>query len=862
MADLFPSPARPTRAAAPAPLPAQVVPLTPVEGAYTYAVPPHLDAAAAVGARVLVPFGARPITGVITAREPAPAAMQGKRLKAIAEVLDDAPPLLADLLKLTRWMAAYYACSWGEVLKAALPAGVDAGGTRLLARTDAPAAWRGAPLGRDLLVWLDAQPDARAGLDVTTLGARFGRTVPGALLAELETAGLVQLSYAATRAVQVKTERTVRLLVPADRAQEAVRGARQLAAVAAIAELGQDGADALGAAQSDVLQQSGASSATIKRLAELGLVEIGEREVVRSPLDAAPAVPTAPPAFHPSQRGAVDAIATALMDEKAETFLLQGVTGSGKTEVYLQALAATRALGKTAIVLVPEIALTPQTVRRFRGRFGDEVAVLHSRMSAGERYDAWRLLRQGRYRIAIGPRSAVLAPLENVGLIVVDEEHETSYKQFDPAPRYHARDVAVVRAHFAGAVCVLGSATPSFESAHNARTGKYTLLTMPQRVPVKGHAAAPLPAVRAVDLAREKEVRRLRGALAHPLREAIARRLERGEQTILLQNRRGYAPVLSCDSCGTAPTCPDCAVSLTLHRPGRGRPTLLRCHYCGHAEGVPTVCPACEAPDLAQLGHGTQRIEEELAELFPQARVLRMDLDTTGTKDAHARLLAQFGRGEADILVGTQMVAKGLDFPRVTLVGVVDADTGMLLPDFRASERAFQLIAQVAGRAGRADLPGEVLVQTRNPEHPAVQFALRHDVDGFAEHELAERRMLGYPPYGRLLGVEFKGPTEEAAERLAQAWTAEARALLALQAGGDSLSRLGGSGPPAIDILGPTQALIGKIKGHWRFHTILKATLSTPHTALQHLARTATHRIGTLPKGCRVNLDVDPVGLY
>ena len=851
MADLFPLPDALSRSSIAAPLPAQVVPLTPVDGAYTYAVPTHLDAAAAVGARVLVPFGRQPITGIVAAREPAPEAMRGKRLKAIAEVLDDAPPLPEELLKLTRWMAAYYACSWGEVLKAALPAGVDVGGTRVLTRTEAPPVWRGAPLGRDLLVWLDRQPDAPTGLDLKTLDARFGRKVPQAVLAEMEAAGLVRLSYVATRAVQAKTERALRLLVPAEEAQAAVRGARQLAVIAALAELAQEEP----ASQSDVLAQSGASSATVRRLAELGLVEISEREVVRSPLGAAPTRPTEPPDFHPSQRAAVNAIALALMDERAETFLLQGITGSGKTEVYLQALAATRALGKTAIVLVPEIALTPQTVRRFRGRFGDEVAVLHSRMSQGERYDAWRLLRQGRAQIVIGPRSAVLAPLENVGLIVVDEEHETSYKQFDPAPRYHARDVAVVRAHFAGAVCVLGSATPSFESVHNARIGKYALLTMPERVPVQGHRAAPLPEVRVVDLTREKQVRRLRGALAHPLREAIARRLERREQVILLQNRRGYAPVLSCDSCGTAPTCPDCAVSLTLHRPGRGRPTLLRCHYCGHAERVPPVCPACEAPDLAQIGHGTQRIEEELAEIFPQARVLRMDLDTTGTKNAHATLLAQFGRGEADILVGTQMVAKGLDFPRVTLVGVVDADTGMLLPDFRASERAFQLIAQVAGRAGRADLPGEVLVQTRNPDHPAVLFALRHDTDGFAEHELADRRMLGYPPYGRLLGAEFKGPTEEAAERLAQQWTAEARAVLATQTDREGT-------PPAIDILGPTQALIGKIKGHWRFHTILKATLSTPPTALQRLARTATHRTGTPPKGCRVNLDVDPVGLY
>ncbi|HYG69777.1 MAG TPA: primosomal protein N', partial [Anaeromyxobacteraceae bacterium] len=416
---------------------------------------------------------------------------------------------------------------------------------------------------------------------------------------------------------------------------------------------------------------------------------------------------------HPAQAAALGEIEGALAAGRPRTFLLHGVTGSGKTEVYIRAIRAALAQGKTALVLVPEIALTPQTVRRFRAHFGDRVAVLHSRMSDGERYDAWRAIRDGRYPIVIGPRSAVFAPLENLGLVVVDEEHEASYKQFDPAPRYHARDVAVMRAHRAGAVCVLGSATPSLESLANAKAAKYRLLKMPERVPVRGKQPAPLPPVRVVDLAREKEVRRLKGALSHDLRNAIRARLDRREQVILLQNRRGYAPVLTCDDCGFTPHCRDCAVSLTVHKPRR----QLRCHYCGWTERQPDACPKCGSGALALLGAGTQRVEEELAEAFPEARVLRMDLDTTARRGAHRRLLDAFGSGEADVLLGTQMVAKGLDFPRVTLVGVVNADTGMLLPDFRAAERTFQLLAQVAGRAGRRDLPGEVILQTRNPGH-------------------------------------------------------------------------------------------------------------------------------------------------
>src|SRR5690606_38343404 len=720
-----------------------------------------------------------------------------------------------------------YCCAWGEVLRAALPSGTEVESRRVVYRTEAPAArWQGNGLGRRVLTHFDGDlfGSAAGGVSIPALEAAVGQAVPSALLRRLEAEGLVRVEDELAGArVRVRTERHLRLAegVDVEAALGELKGARQRMLLEALAEAGGP------VAQAEALQETGASSGTVRSLVQKGLVEAFDAEVERRADELeAPVGPAEAHALHPAQARALAEIDAAVQAARPETFLLHGVTGSGKTEVYICALTTTLLERKTAIVLVPEIALTPQTVRRFRAHFGDRVAVLHSRISDGERYDAWRAIRAGRYPIVIGPRSAVFAPLERLGLVVVDEEHEGSYKQFDPAPRYHARDVAVLRAHRAGAVCVLGSATPSLESLANAQAGKYRLLAMPERVPVKGRKAAPLPPVRVIDLAREKTIRRLKGALSDELRDAIRARLDRKEQVILLQNRRGYAPVLTCDDCGFTPRCPDCAVSLTVHKPKR----QLRCHYCGWAERLPEACPSCGASALAHLGAGTQRVEEELAEVFPDARVLRMDLDTTARRGAHRRLLDAFGRGEADLLLGTQMVAKGLDFPRVTLVGVVNADTGMLLPDFRAAERTFQLLAQVAGRAGRADLPGEVLLQTRNPEHPALRFALAHDYDGFAAHELRDREALGYPPFGRLVGVEFKGPEEAGTRQLAERWSAGVGAEAGKVAG--------------VEVLGPTAAFVGRIKRLWRYHTILKAPRTLPASVLAALVRAANDRLG------------------
>ena len=815
---------------------AHVVPLTSVAGVYTYRVPDAMREEAVPGARVLVPFGRRQITGVVAER--VDGAADG--LKAIHDVLDARPALTPDLLALTRWTADYYLCAWGEAVKAALPSGTGVESRRVARALAPPDAWADDKRGRQILTALAAQNGS--GLPVAALAEVIGRkSVPQNLLRRMEAAGVIELADEIQEATaRVKTARHLRL---ADGTAE-VRGAKQNALLDWLKDAGGP------ALQADALAATGATSGTVRSLEGYGLVESFEAEVERRAdgLDGEAVARAAPLDLHPAQTAALAAVVGAVEAGRAETFLLHGVTGSGKTEVYLRALRAALDLGKSAIVLVPEIALTPQTVRRFRSHFGDRVAVLHSRMSPGERLDAWTRIRDGVYPVVIGPRSAVFAPVRDLGIVIVDEEHEASYKQFDPAPRYHARDVAVMRAHRAGAACVLGSATPSMESVANANAGKYHRLEMPERVPVRSpdgtsRQPAPLPPVRVIDLARERQVRRLKGALSHDLRLALADRLEKGEQTILLQNRRGYAPVLTCNSCGWTPTCRDCDVSLTVHKASRN----LRCHYCGRAERIPRPCPSCGEDDLALLGSGTQRVEEEIADVFPTARVLRMDLDTTSRKGAHRRILDAFGRGDADVLLGTQMVAKGLDFPRVTLVGVVEADTGMLLPDFRAAERTFQLLAQVAGRAGRHDLPGEVLLQTRNPDHPAIRFALKHDFHGFALGELGERLALGYPPFGRIVGVEVKGPESAATVALAERW-------------GDALRREAGK-VAGVEVLGPVPALVGRVKKWWRMHLMVKAPRTLPASALAALVRAAEGRVKT-PSALRVNLDVDPVGLY
>ncbi len=527
--------------------------------------------------------------------------------------------------------------------------------------------------------------------------------------------------------------------------------------------------------------------------------------------------------------------------------LLHGVTGSGKTLVYLEMLRrVVLEQGRSAIVLVPEIALTPQTVDRFRAVFGDRIAVLHSALSDGERHDAWLALKRGDKRIAVGARSAIFAPLTDLGAIVVDEEHESSYKQGE-SPRYHAREVAMVRARAEGAVVVLGSATPSLESWVNASTGKYELLTLPDRA-----GGAKLPHVHVVDLRadgrkpavpQDEAHAAFRMAISPPLEAAIDARLERKEQSILLLNRRGYSAFVQCGACGDVTVCPNCSISLTYHR----TPERLVCHYCLHSEGIHLTCVRCGGTRLRQKGLGTQQVERLLSERYPSARIARMDVDTTSGKWAHTEILDRVGAGEVDILLGTQMIAKGLDFPNVTLVGVIDADVGINLPDFRASERCFQLLSQVAGRAGRGPKGGEVVIQTRAPQHHAVQCAVTHDYHRFVKEELEGRKHPPYPPNMRLANVVISGTQEEATARLATSMTAWLHKLAKSQ------------GALGVTIIGPAPCPVERVKNRWRWHLLIKAERPGD------LGRVGAYlmRRFEVPKqfGLRVTLDRDPVQL-
>jgi primosomal protein N' (replication factor Y) len=596
-----------------------------------------------------------------------------------------------------------------------------------------------------------------------------------------------------------------------------------------------------GAAPVDHLRRHfGVSAAALAGLVRRGLVRVDREAAPRDafaarPVPAHPAhVPT------PAQRQAVDRIGAAA---PGDVILLHGVTGSGKTLVYIEVLRrVVGERGRTAIVLVPEIALTPQTVDRFRAAFGELVAVLHSALSDGERLDAWRAIRAGEKRIVVGARSAVFAPLEEVGAIIVDEEHESSYKQGE-APRYHAREVAIVRAREEGAVVVLGSATPSLETWANVQRGTVALARLPERV-----GGGTLPRVEVVDLrvtspSQPKTTDPFRRVISEPLERALRDTLSRREQAILLLNRRGYAAFVQCGSCGDVATCPNCSISLTVHR----TPERLVCHYCAHAEPLRTACARCGQPTSRERGLGTQQVESLLAERLPSARLARMDVDTTSGKWAHARILDRVARGDVDVLLGTQMIAKGLDFPNVTLVGVVDADVGMNLPDFRAAERTFQLLAQVAGRAGRGPKGGVVYIQTRLPGHHAVQSAVAHDYEGFVRAELGDRSSPPYPPAVRLANVVFSGRQEDETAALAQR-------------GADWLERLvARSGREGISIIGPAPCPIERIKTRWRWHLLVKASRSSD---LSRIVRYFAARFTVDPRGgLRATVDRDPAAL-
>ncbi len=616
----------------------------------------------------------------------------------------------------------------------------------------------------------------------------------------------------------------------------------------------------------ELLELAETTAGTVRRLEDKGLVAITTEISERDPYAREHILPTQSLALNPAQATALSMITKAMGQEKgkeekvekenqgyddqplhvssaslpyvASAFLLHGVTGSGKTEVYLQAIAHVLEQGNGAIVLVPEISLTPQTVERFKARFSSGrlqtlVAVLHSHLSAGERHDEWHKIRQGRARIVIGARSAVFAPVDRLGLMIVDEEHENTYKQ-EEAPRYHARDVAVVRGQMEGATVVLGSATPSLESFYNVKKGKYTLLELLERADNKK-----MPLVRVIDMRQTARKEKGTPIFSPQLKEAIAQRLERKEQTILFLNRRGFATSLQCPLCGYVAECPNCSVSLTYHR----RIQKLCCHVCSHAAHAPTVCPneKCRNPAIRYAGLGTEKVEHTLTKLFPHARVQRMDSDTMKRKDDYRRILGSFRTGKIDILVGTQMIAKGLHFPNVTLVGIINADLALHMPDFRAGERTFQLLTQVAGRAGRGETSGEVFVQTYTPFSPSIQFARHHDFDGYFQQELEFRERCDFPPFKHAILITVRSEHEERAKFSAETLARRLKKTLAEEF-----------------ILGaPTPAPLEKLQGQYRFHILIRGE------AIMRLSRLVRETLDKLPfpEDVAVAVDVDPYQL-
>ena len=572
------------------------------------------------------------------------------------------------------------------------------------------------------------------------------------------------------------------------------------------------------------------TAADIRTGEKKGWLTIEEVEVYRDPFKDKTFRQTVSFQLNEGQQNAIQPILKAVSEERTEVFMLKGVTGSGKTEIYLQTIAQTLQNNKSALMLVPEIALTPQMVNHFKGRFGEEVAVLHSGLSVGEKYDEWRKIERGEARVVVGARSSIFAPVKNIGVIIIDEEHEATYKQ-DENPRYHARDVAIWRANYHNCPVILGSATPSLESRARAQKNVYKLLELPTRVNQKG-----LPDVEVVDM-REELKNANRSSFSVLLQEKIRDRIAKKEQIVLLLNRRGYSSFVMCRDCGFVLPCPNCDISLTLHMDTK----TMKCHYCGHEENIPHTCPSCRGSKIRYYGTGTQKIEEELRDVLPEAKVIRMDVDTTRKKGAHEKLLASFGNGEADILLGTQMIAKGLDFPNITLVGVLNADTGLGLPDFRASERTFQLLTQVSGRAGRAELTGEVIVQTFNPEHYAIQLAKEHDYDTFYKQEMMLRHRGNYPPYFYTILITTSHEEELKAAKKMQQIVQHIKPQL----------------QPETIMLGPTPKAVARMNNRYYYQTIIKYK-SEPHlkAVLQTILVESQREMA---KGLQIAIDSEPM---
>jgi primosomal protein N' (replication factor Y) len=756
----------------------------PLDQLFTYLLPETLRHRVQTGSRVLAPFGTRKLAGVVLRTHSEPPVSPPREL---LRLLEEEPALDEELLKLGGWIANYYCAPLGEVLRAMTPLAGDLRRGKIFSLTKS---------GRDAARQLhlneteeDPATEVLRLLDVRALSATYlAQKVQkaGVVLRSLEKKGFVEVEDVAAERdpLRASSARLRAEFVRRPENEKLPKVERELLSYLELHPGSHNVAD---------LELAVAKASTAARA-------LARRELVKLTVEAVAATQVpyrAPHAMNPHQQAAFSRIGEALEAKHFQTFLLQGVTGSGKTEIYLNAIDRALALGRGALMLVPEIGLTPAVAGQFHHRFGARVAILHSAFHDSERAQEWRRIRSGEAQVVVATRSGVFAPVKNLGLIIVDEEHDQSYKQQE-TPRYHGRDVAIVRARDRGAVVVLGSATPSLESRYNAERGKYERLLLPERV-----ESRPMPVVQVIDTRQEFLETRKQATFSRALIEAVTERLENGEQSMLLLNRRGFSSFMTCRACGERLECPNCSVTLTFHR----RDRRMLCHYCNFSSRVPERCPKCDSDHIQFLGVGSERVEDELHGAFPRARIARIDRDTTGGKRDYEAILARFRAHEYDILVGTQMIAKGHDIPNVTLVGIVSADTGLGLPDFRAAERTFQLLTQAAGRAGRGTAPGIVLMQTVNPDHYAIRFAAEQDYEKFYAKEIEFRRLMHYPPFGALANVIVRGTKEE--EALARS---------------AALGRLLNPAPEGVKILGPAAASLARLKNEYRYQMLIKTS--------------------------------------
>jgi len=773
----------------------------PFRKSFTYLVPTELEKQAKIGVRAVAPFGKRTLTGFIINKVKTVSLKDV--IKPIIDILDEQPIVDKDGFRFYEWLADYYLCSFGEALKLAVPYGSEVESKRKIIPDQKACIYlltkeknRSSTRGKILKVLSEKKE-----ISLQQLQKLVKKKNIYSILRTLQQQGVITLlDLMQSAKVKPKTVNYVKLnksvgqvysLFPEIERRSPKQVKLLLELVAAKGK---------GLPVAELLHKTSSSKSSLDSLAAKGIVKIYEQEIDRKYVEHYKEERTKFTLSN-QQEKVIDEVSKEIDENKFKTFLLHGVTGSGKTQIYIELTKKVLEKKKTALILVPEISLTPQITSRFFNVFGDEVTVIHSRMSAGERYDSWRRVFKGKSNVVIGARSALFAPLKNLGLIVVDEEHDPSYKQSDMIPKYNARDAAIMLASISNCPVLLGSATPSIESMYNAKAGKFKLLELPERID-----NAKLPLITLVDVNRERKKQRMENIFSKTLLNKIEERLKKGEGIIILQNRRGFSTQIYCTDCGEVEICDNCSVPMVFHI----NKNNIQCHYCGLVKDVPNACTHCGSIALKYFGTGTERVEDELEFYFPKVKMSRVDSDSIIKKSALSRLLLSFGAGEIDILVGTQMVSKGLDFSRVTLVGVISAETTLWLPDFRADERTFQLLTQVSGRAGRSKTPGEVIIQTQNEKHFALQMVLNNNYKGFYEREIADRERMGFPPFTRIALIETKDQSNE-------------RAKGALTGFYNELIKFS----KWITILPPTPAIISRLKGQFRYQVLIKSSRQT-----------------------------------